>query len=638
MRNTNVVSVFCTVFCTAVCSIFIGSIFIFSLTAVALASPPATPPTTLKNSKRAYDKPLDLTVVDQDVVCGVTRDQERKTVCIGASYWGSNIEPVGQVSELFGSKNVTCARDETGLHCWGINGGFAKPIAELVGQAKADNIRITGNRLCIAQADHTVVCHSTEQFQWSAAVSRYVKFFPAPESFGPFNALKDFAIMDREICVIDGDVASCSFFKEIPLSDRSLASQPPKRKLQNPRELSVDYGIFCVADDLGVVCSKGLDLASMAEVELGAKWVGATKLTSDYDSLCAQSATLQPMCVKFQPSSSVPTESLPNGVKLMLSNPKISVLKSGFYGDSLCLKTKTAGVPGSQMACWTYGNKEVLPPGLGEIKDFFVSNKICAIAESGWISCFGSGLYAPSPLPKSPDAANYFKNCSWNSLRFFCSGDFFDSTISEVRKVIAFNNSASRYDVCFLAEDSVGTIDVRCTGTEMQELLRNQPRLSSVPTGFSLTSTQGCLYNANEHQCWGEMQSSEPIPRLGPLRKLQLGALFGCALDKFGFLCWGDLENFELTVPAAYADPEKVTDFAVGQQHICVITSDSVVDCWGANDFGQTSVPPLDHPDQIKATDFATCATDRQGVWCWGLGQSDPDNSGNKPTAEETER
>lgn len=579
-------------------------------------------PNMPRTAKRIFNRPLDLTVVQQDLVCGVTRDQERKMVCVGDSVTNPIIEPIGQVTELFGNRMGTCARDESGLHCWKHSAKFEKPIAELAGKATGQNIRFSYTRFCVAQTDQTIICYSAEQERWSTEAGRYVKAISPPETFGPFNALKDFEVNDRELCLIDGNSASCRFFTDIDSSERNASAIIPTRQLQNPRELTIEYGIFCIADDLGVVCTKGLESQSVKEADLGADWIGASNLSASYENLCASSASKQPLCAKFNLATGLPTDALPNSIKTVLQNPAVKVLDFKASGERLCLKLKNDGSANSELRCWMYGVEEKMPSTLGEVKDFVVASQTCVVAENGWISCFGNGRYESSPLPKSSDLPSYFNGCSWNSLRFICEGEEVDSTLSNVRQVIAVNQAPSIYNTCLLVEDQNGAVDIRCSGTEMSEIINQRPVLTTRPSGLSITHTYGCIYSEEDLQCWGEPVGGQPAPNLSSVKKLLLGASVGCALDRFGFICWGDLQNSGLEVPTPLGEPETVADFAMGQRHICVLSVDKKVSCWGGNDYGQTDVPDLNSPDQIKAAEFVTCASDLNGVACWGLGQS----------------
>lgn len=58
----------------------------------------------------------------------------------------------------------------------------------------------------------------------------------------------------------------------------------------------------------------------------------------------------------------------------------------------------------------------------------------------------------------------------------------------------------------------------------------------------------------------------------------------------------------------------------VGAAHACALANYKVT-CWGDNKYGQTDVPPLDHPVQVITGGYFTCALqDNDELICWGLG------------------
>ena len=106
---------------------------------------------------------------------------------------------------------------------------------------------------------------------------------------------------------------------------------------------------------------------------------------------------------------------------------------------------------------------------------------------------------------------------------------------------------------------------------------------------------------------------------------LAAGGLSTCALTDSGVECWG-LDDFGQApaVVAGLNDPEQI---AVGFVHACAIDRDTggnrSVLCWGRNDFGQSTAPALVDPVQIVAGEYHTCALDRTApdttqVICWG--------------------
>ena len=40
--------------------------------------------------------------------------------------------------------------------------------------------------------------------------------------------------------------------------------------------------------------------------------------------------------------------------------------------------------------------------------------------------------------------------------------------------------------------------------------------------------------------------------------------------------------------------------------------------CWGRDDYGQSTVPPLVNPKSVALGSAHTCAVDDTGVVCWG--------------------
>ena len=56
---------------------------------------------------------------------------------------------------------------------------------------------------------------------------------------------------------------------------------------------------------------------------------------------------------------------------------------------------------------------------------------------------------------------------------------------------------------------------------------------------------------------------------------------------------------------------------SIGWDHTCALDDSDVV-CWGLNNYGQTTVPDLNHPTQIAAGEDHTCTLDDSGAVCWG--------------------
>lgn len=81
-----------------------------------------------------------------------------------------------------------------------------------------------------------------------------------------------------------------------------------------------------------------------------------------------------------------------------------------------------------------------------------------------------------------------------------------------------------------------------------------------------------------------------------------------------------------LTAPVADDRPQapahleaQARDLALGHNHTCHL-EDGIVDCWGSNHFGQSSVPDkLTAVIDIAAADQNTCALTSERAVCWGI-------------------
>ncbi len=147
---------------------------------------------------------------------------------------------------------------------------------------------------------------------------------------------------------------------------------------------------------------------------------------------------------------------------------------------------------------------------------------------------------------------------------------------------------------------------------------------------------------------------------------LAVGAAFGCAIRAHDVACWGHNHFGQLGDPpeargafAHRARAEKVTEardavsISAGRWHVCALTRDRTIQCWGHGGFGQLgqgktrdeSKPisvrqpsgghnaRLDKVVQVVCGGDHTCAVRERGdVWCWGrnhrgqLGTGDQNN------------
>jgi alpha-tubulin suppressor-like RCC1 family protein len=156
-------------------------------------------------------------------------------------------------------------------------------------------------------------------------------------------------------------------------------------------------------------------------------------------------------------------------------------------------------------------------------------------------------------------------------------------------------------------------------------------------------------------KCWGsnsEGQTNVPAG-LGKVSQISAGDLHSCAVQESGVLrCWGSNEDGQLLVPGGFGAASKVVagenttcvinevgdgqcwgyvvgvprvlgkvvDISVGTYHICAMTTQTTIRCWGDNSSGQLDVPSgLGTIERLITYLNATCAIrNKGGATCWG--------------------
>lgn len=159
-------------------------------------------------------------------------------------------------------------------------------------------------------------------------------------------------------------------------------------------------------------------------------------------------------------------------------------------------------------------------------------------------------------------------------------------------------------------------------------------------------------HHCDGQRTWTCTRDVKQVEGLASASKLALGRGFSCALLKEGTVsCWGSNELGQLGTggadkhahirPATVRSLGDVVDIAAGTDHICALTRDRAVHCWGRNDRHQLGsatqehcvqfrerVACSTHPVRVPGTSAASslaisndtsCIIERDGeVACWG--------------------
>ncbi len=137
------------------------------------------------------------------------------------------------------------------------------------------------------------------------------------------------------------------------------------------------------------------------------------------------------------------------------------------------------------------------------------------------------------------------------------------------------------------------------------------------------------------------------VPGLDQVTQLALGVHISCALRADGTVwCWGANENGQLgrgspnadgqTSPAPVRLPTKAVQIEAGSKHVCAVSAEHQVFCWGGNESRQLGAATSEGGDcPFSSTPLAvaglppvaslsihyasTCALGQDGsLWCWG--------------------
>jgi alpha-tubulin suppressor-like RCC1 family protein len=583
--------------------------------------------------------PLRFDAVSSRHVCGRALDGSDPTLHCFPSNRALKME-LGQIESLFASAVATCATDDKGWRCWGgaLDAyGLSDSFYE---QGKISDFFSGDDTLCRKFAPTHVECvgpttwsegglampadgNSPVSSSGSSSGTSTSSTPSSPTTFGPFRDLRGAATSNEHFCALDSDRLFCQAGRY------QYSLKIPETPIAGARSVATDNGSVCVIGSNGLQCwdEKG-EIAEMARPD----WAHAESLIARGNTYCALNGGAI-SCVSRDPNTS---SFLPVPVNISIPHAGVAEFTLGSYfgcarlltGEVHCWGKKSDGINHPE----TDGSPIDVPKNLAPSMRISAGyDHVCSLGNNSVISCWGKNQVGQlnTPLPKGASlnlAINDYVSCAWNSSGIFCANSGASQndplinypSVSNVHS-ISLSTSAGADNACALFTPPHKTErEVKCWGYS-KEVAEIPPSLQS-PEAVAVNSTSACaLTSAGKMICWGRSQLDGLPGNLEQARKVQLSNRHACALDRFGLVCWGsDLEGAGLAVPSEYQDLHAVLDFAIGSSHTCVLNSDNRVDCWGANDSGQLNVPELLDPVAIAAYGSMSCATDSEGVKCWG--------------------
>ena len=269
------------------------------------------------------------------------------------------------------------------------------------------------------------------------------------------------------------------------------------------------------------------------------------------------------------------------------------------YGQISAGGRHTCMVTGSgEVACWgsnsdANGNEsgQARPPAGQFVQVSAGGFHTCGLRPDGLIECWGSNEHGQRNAPRGhfvQVAAGALHTCALStSGSVVCWGandrgqtdvpDLSDSRITQI--------TAGWYFSCGLAADGAA----RCWTAERPDWRVYWERFVQIDAG----TYQICGLNSSKLRTCSSTSGGSGRGHGGdPHIEIAGGTQFVCTLrDSGAVTCVDDASSEDLPDWLSPSPPGPFARVTAGAQHICGITTNGRVECWGNNDYGQTDVP-----------------------------------------------
>ena len=197
-----------------------------------------------------------------------------------------------------------------------------------------------------------------------------------------------------------------------------------------------------------------------------------------------------------------------------------------------------------------------------------------------------------------------------------CKGEFYDYPISDLpplNKVLSLAlppQATWSNNACAIDQQKDGSTKPVCWGAA--DLLSEIPADVKSSTAIATNGDDVCA-NSNDTyvHCWGTSNLPNSPYGTKNLKKIVMTSDTACSVDDYGLMCWG----LNVAVPQILSLDGVVKDVDAVEGQICALTFEHEVTCWGSN---RKELPLLKSPIALSHMGAQMCATDADGLKCWG--------------------
>ena len=169
--------------------------------------------------------------------------------------------------------------------------------------------------------------------------------------------------------------------------------------------------------------------------------------------------------------------------------------------------------------------------------------------------------------------------------------------------------AATGVNACALTGSASGSQAV-CWGGN--DAVREIPKTLIAPLKIVTSGLNACALDRDQYiKCWGDQDLGTSPYGVRNLKKLVMSNSAVCAIDAYGLMCWGPKGQ----IPTDLRGDGFIKDVTILDSQICTLTFENQVRCFGDAPF---EVPELLKPIALSSLGQTVCATDIDGLKCWG--------------------